>query len=124
MASYVEGSFKKNHKMIDRRTESERIRKKYPDRIPIIVEHSKNSDNIPTIDKQKYLVPGDLTMGQFSYVIRKRIKLSPEKALFLMVNNKLVNTSEIMNNIYEKEKDVDGFIYIILCGENTFGSYH
>jgi GABA(A) receptor-associated protein len=45
--------------------------------------------DIPTIDKKKYLVPSDMTVGQFIYVIRKRIKLSPEKAIFIFVNNVL-----------------------------------
>ena len=70
-----------------------RIREKYPDRIPVIVEKAGRSD-IPDIDKKKYLVPGDLTAGQFVYVIRKRIKLSPEKAIFIFVNNILPPTGE------------------------------
>eukprot|EP01052_Picozoa_sp_SAG31_P004845 SAG31_NODE_205_length_20397_cov_19.191152_13_plen_99_part_00 len=37
-------------------------------------------------------MPSDLTVGQFVYVIRKRIKLSPEKAIFIFVNNVLPPT--------------------------------
>ena len=37
-------------------------------------------------------MPADLTVGQFVYVIRKRIKLSPEKAIFIFVNNVLPPT--------------------------------
>lgn len=33
-------------------------------------------------------------MGQFVYVIRKRIKLSPEKAIFIFVKNVLPPTGE------------------------------
>ena len=40
----------------------------------------------------RYLVPSDLSVGQFVYVIRKRIKLPPEKAVFLFVNNALPPT--------------------------------
>lgn len=42
----------------------------------------------------RYLVPADLTVGQFVYVIRKRIKLSPEKAIFIFVKNVLPPTGE------------------------------
>ena len=49
----------------------------------MICEKAPKSDDIPDIDKKKYLVPCDLTVGQFVYVIRKRIKLKPEKALFI-----------------------------------------
>ena len=68
-----------------RKSEAERIRAKYPDRVPVICEKADRSD-IPDIDKKKYLVPADLTVGQFHYVIRKRIKLAPEKALFFYKN--------------------------------------
>ncbi len=68
--------------------------------------------DIPTIDKEKYLVPNDLTVGQFIYVIRKRIKLSPEKALFIFVDDVLPPIAALMSSIYEEHKDDDGFLYI------------
>ena len=71
-----------------RKSEAERIRGKYPDRVPVICEKADRSD-IPDIDKKKYLVPADLTVGQFHYVIRKRIQLAPEKALFLFCSNNI-----------------------------------
>ncbi len=71
-----------------RRLEATRIREKYPDRIPVIAEKDTKS-TIPDIDKKKYLVPSDLTVAQFIFVIRKRIELETEQALFLQVNNKL-----------------------------------
>lgn len=44
--------------------------------------------------ENRYLVPADLTVGQFVYVVRKRIKLSAEKAIFVFVNNVLPPTGE------------------------------
>ncbi len=119
---HVEGSFKKRYPLKDRITESTRIREKYPDRVPIIVEHAAHSgDQLPPIDKQKYLVPTDLSVGQFAYVIRKRVKLAAEKAMYMMINKKLINTSELMGNVYENNKDADNFLYVIISGESTFG---
>ena len=37
----------------------------------MICEKDPRSD-IPPVDKRKYLIPMDLTVGQFVYVIRKR----------------------------------------------------
>ena len=113
--------FKSENTLQKRKEESEKIRKKHPDRVPIIVEKSSNCKNIPDIDKKKYLVPKELTIGQFQYVIRKRIKLDSQKALFIFINNKLPITSELLTSIYEKEKDEDGFLYITYASENTFG---
>lgn len=87
----------------------------------MIVERAEKSD-IPTLDKKKYLVPADLTVGQFVYVIRKRIKLNAEKAIFIFVNNVLPPTAALMNAIYEEHKDDDGFLYVTYSGENTFGN--
>lgn len=113
--------FKEEHPLEKRQAEAARIRDKYPDRIPVIVEKAEKSD-IPDIDKKKYLVPADLTVGQFVYVIRKRIKLSPEKAIFIFVKNVLPPTAALMSSVYEDHKDEDGFLYITYSGENTFGS--
>ena len=79
--------------------------------LQVICEKVEKSD-IATIDKKKYLVPADLTVGQFVYVIRKRIKLSPEKAIFIFVDEVLPPTAALMSSIYEEHKDEDGFLYI------------
>ncbi|GJW12606.1 autophagy-related protein 8c [Tanacetum coccineum] len=50
------------------------------------VDKVERSD-IFNIDKKKYLVHADLTVGQFVYVVRKRIKLSAEKAIFIFDKN-------------------------------------
>lgn len=107
-------SFKK------RLDESTRIRKKYPKRIPVIVEKKYNSD-IMDIDKKKYLVPSEITISQFLYVIRKRIKLSDEQAIFIFINNRIPSSSSLMQQIYKQDKNEDGFLYIEYSGENTFG---
>lgn len=113
-------TFKTEHELPSRTAEASRIRSKYPDRIPVICERSQGSD-IDDIDKKKYLVPADLTVGQFIYVVRKRIKLRPDKSLFLFINGKLPPSSQLMATIYDENKDEDGFLYILYSGENTFG---
>ncbi|XP_057513777.1 autophagy-related protein 8C-like isoform X1 [Actinidia eriantha] len=117
----AKSSFKLEHPLERRLADSARIREKYPDRIPVIVEKAERSD-VPDVDKKKYLVPADLTVGQFVYVVRKRIKLSAEKAIFVFVGNVLPPTGALMSAIYEENKDEDGFLYMTYSGENTFGS--
>ena len=120
--------FKDLHDKQDRISESTRIKSKYPDRVPCIVEKAEKSD-VPTIDKKKFLVPSDLTIGQFVYVIRKRIKLryfyfiiySPEKAIFIFVNNVLPPSSSLLSQVYSEHASDDGFLYVLYSSENTFG---
>jgi len=54
-------------------------------------------------------------------VIRKRIKLAPEKALFIFVNNTAPSTSQLMSTVFEEARDEDGFLYVKYSGESTFG---
>lgn len=115
-------SFKRTYSFKDRFKESSRIMNIYPDRLPIICERSENApSDCPVIDKKKYLIPRDLTVGQFLYVIRNRLKLPAEKALFLFIKGTIPATSHYMDLIYDCYKDDDGFLYITYTFENTFG---
>lgn len=103
------------------------IRIKFPDRIPVIVTKAKNSGNADIPDPApgkkyvKYLVPNDLTVGQFVYTIRKRMKLAPEKAIFVFVNDRLPPTAMLMSQLYDKERGDSGYLLMTYSGENTFG---
>jgi GABA(A) receptor-associated protein len=113
--------FKNTHDIESRKSASNRVLNKYPDRIPIIVQPVPNTD-VPDIDKKKYLVPKDITVAQFIYIIRKRIKITPEKALFIFVNNVLPKNSSTILDIYKNHHDnTDLFLYIFYNTENTFG---
>ena len=113
-------SFKSKHSFEKRKEESSKIIIKYPERIPVICEKAQGTD-APEIDKKKYLVPKDITVGQIVYIIRQRIKLGPEQALFIFVNNIIPATSSSISNVYENYKDKDGFVYLVYSSENTFG---
>jgi GABA(A) receptor-associated protein len=118
----ADSDFKKENDFEKRQKDASRIRSKYPNRIPVICEKNSKSD-IPDIDKNKYLVPSDLTLAQFVYVIRKRIKLKPETAIFIMVNNEKMKTMTTeMSELYEEHKSDDGFLYLKYSGETTFGN--
>lgn len=114
-------TFKSRNSLEDRKRELNRVLTNYPDRIPLICEKSGNSEKIPDIDKQKYLVPMDLTIGQFMFVIRKRMKLVPEIAIYVFVKGIIPPTSALVSTIYNDYKDEDGFLYVEYSGENTFG---
>ena len=82
-------SFQDKFTLEERTKESARVREKYNNKIPVIIEAI--SDKIKPIDKTKYLVPSDMTMGQLLFVVRKRIKLESTEALYLMVEKPFQN---------------------------------
>ena len=113
--------FRARYTFAQRTLEAARIHEKFPGRIPCIVQKAPSAKTMPTIDKEKFLVPGDLTMGQFVYVIRKRIALDSDKALFVFVGNTLPTTGTLMKELFRGNCDPDGFLYLMYCGEATFG---
>lgn len=64
-----------------------------------------------------------MTFGQLAFVIRKRLSLPPERALFLYVaNGILAPTSALVKEVAEQHADREsGFLYITYMGESTFG---
>jgi len=62
-----------------------------------------------------------LSVGQFIYVIRKRIHLLPEESIYLFINSTIPVTSALIATEYENNQDTDGFLYINYAGESTFG---
>ena len=73
------------------------------------------------MDKEKFLTPHDLTLGQFLFVIRKRINVDESQSLFVFANESvMVPTSATLGQIYNDHKDEDGFLYLTYCSENVF----
>uniref|UniRef100_A0A7I4Y6S1 Gamma-aminobutyric acid receptor-associated protein n=1 Tax=Haemonchus contortus TaxID=6289 RepID=A0A7I4Y6S1_HAECO len=113
-------AYKEENNFEKRRAEGDKIRRKYPDRIPVIVERAPKS-RLRDLDKKKYLVPSDLTVGQFYFLIRKRIHLRPEDALFFFVNNVIPQTMTTMGQLYQDHHEEDLFLYIAYSDESVYG---
>ena len=112
--------FKNNNSFEMRCSESEKIMKKYPNRVPIIVEKHKKS-TLNEISKNKYLAPKDLKINEFIYTIRRNIKLEKSQSIFVMTGNRISPSNVTLGVVYEENKDDDGFLYVIYTSENTFG---
>ncbi|XP_062144900.1 autophagy-related protein 8i-like [Alnus glutinosa] len=114
-------SFKDEFIFEQRYEESRDILTKYPGRVPVIVERYSESD-LPEMEKKKYLVPRDMSVGLFIHILSSRLHLGPGKALFVFVKNTLPQTATLMDTVYESFKDEDGFLYMCYSTEKTFGS--
>jgi GABA(A) receptor-associated protein len=104
--------------------ELDKIRQKYPDRIPIFITKSKDTrDRLPDIVRRKFLVPSHFSFGDFIYTIRKWLKLSPEKTVFLFINNIIPSPHSSLSEIYITNKSSDDILYVTYATENAFGSF-
>jgi GABA(A) receptor-associated protein len=91
---------------------------KHPEKIPVIVFGHKT---LPELAKHKFIVPREMTVGGFIHVLRQNMNLSPEKALFIFIQNQLVANSSLMTEVHHKYQSPDGFLYVNVMAENTFG---
>src|SRR5579872_6171686 len=118
--SYNDGDYKRSTSIDKRKEESARTIDKYPDMIPIIFERQKNS-TIPYLDKCKIMISDKCNVSSFIFAMRQRVKLKPEEAFYIYVNNTIPNMSMLMSQLYKENKDDDGFLYIVYASEATFG---
>ena len=119
-------SYKNNNSLDKRRSDFNRIRAKHINYIPVIINCCKNLEN--SLKKTKFLVPNNVSSSHLLFSVRKHIKLDSSTAIFMFVDNIMLSStimiSEIYNNYYEKNKDkedFDGFLYVNITTENTFG---
>lgn len=115
----TDSKFKQQYSLEERKEQYNKVTSAHGNKIPVIVEPANTL--VPQIDRSKYLVPGDLSVAQFLYLIRKKIKLQTEQALFIYVNGTLPPTSAPFKTVYEEHKDEDGFLYVMYTGESSFG---
>ncbi|XP_003385572.3 PREDICTED: microtubule-associated proteins 1A/1B light chain 3C-like [Amphimedon queenslandica] len=115
-------SFKQRRSFASRKDEVASIRSKFPNKVPVIVERYQKEKDLPILDKTKFLVPEELTLSQFVTIIRNRMGLTSTQAFYLLVNNKsMASMATTMSDIYDTEKDEDGFLYMVYASQEFFG---
>ena len=105
-----------------RKEECEKLRENYDDRIPVICEKDPQC-LLQDIDKCNFLVPINMIASQFFFLIRKKLNLTNDSALFFITeNNRAIMGSDSMLKVYEENKNQeDGYLYIHYSSEVMFG---
>ena len=114
-------NFKNRYSFKARKAESEKMRRLYPNKIPVICEKNPKDKDLPSSKRKKYLISKDITCGQFMSIMRSRVNLGPEKAMFLFIDNIIPGPTSNLSELFIRYKDPDGFLYIVYTGENAFG---
>ena len=117
----MEFKYKKALNLEKRIEEFNKVKSSTNDKIPIICEKDPKSDIIE-MEKTKFLVNPEMNVSQFETLIRRKLKLNKESALFFVVNGKhAIIGTQLFSEIYEKFKDEDGFLYIAYANEQIWG---
>jgi len=111
-----------------REGELEQIRKKHPDRIPVLVSRSVHSDKAtPDLKRHKFLVPNHFVFGELIHTVRKWLTIAPEQSLFLFVmppekkNEFIPAPSSLLTEIHDTYRHRNGVLYVVYTLESTFG---
>lgn len=119
--------FEQTHSFETRKKESDRVMQKYEDRVVIIAEPLKGDKNMEknaniSKPKNKFLVSYDITVAQFQCILRKRLNIQPESAIYIYCkSNVLPPTTYSLGQLYNEHVSNDGFLYIFYGSESTFG---
>lgn len=99
-----------------RKESAKKLIERHPTKVPIFVTIDF------TKETRKYLLPQGTTVGEFYYFIRSSIKLHQEDSLFIFFGDcKLLSGSTLLSQAYDKYKDEDNYLKVIVMRENTFG---
>uniref|UniRef100_A0A8C1AFY0 Microtubule-associated protein 1 light chain 3 gamma, like n=1 Tax=Cyprinus carpio carpio TaxID=630221 RepID=A0A8C1AFY0_CYPCA len=110
--------FKQRKCLATRKDEVCTIRSKFPNKLPVIVERYPREKKLPLLDKTKFLVPHELTLGQFLSLLRSKIELEASQALYLLISGKKMSClSASMGEVYSQFRDPDD--HVLLLNEDS-----
>ena len=104
-----------------RLNDCQKVRKKFPTKVPVIVMKAPTCE-LPVLEKEKFLIPQDLSVMEFQGIIRKKLILDEKRSLTLLVNDRIMPKADsLMSEIYESHRDADGFLYVLYTDEDVSG---
>ena len=101
----------------ERVKETSALLKKYPDKIPIIVENNVKFH----LERNKFLCPHDMSVGQFILILRNRINLNPSQSIYIFHDGKTFKNDKMMLDMYKLYGDTDKFLKLNYELESVFG---
>ncbi|CAG7725359.1 unnamed protein product [Allacma fusca] len=115
-------SFKERRTFGQRVREVDNVKRDHPNKIPVIIERYAHENQLPPLDRSKFLIPEHVTVGEVIKILKRRLQLNMYQSIFLLVNGQnQPATTTTFAEIYRTEADPDGFLYIVYAAQEVFG---
>jgi hypothetical protein len=99
----------------------EKFLQKHPNRVPVYVHVDEKR---LYMEKNKYLVPHELTVAEFTRIIRKRTSVKAHEAMFMFVDDNVLPPNSItFGELYRQHADSNKLLHVTYNLENTFGGW-
>merc|ERR1712130_565906 len=115
-------SYKKTVGFQERVKEAAEKRRRYPTKIPLIVERSGGEKSLPEMDKIKWIVPHETTLLHFGIALKQRLRCPHQQQFFLLVNGREI--PPVLSSIaylHQQYSDEDGFLYLTYSSQEFYG---
>jgi hypothetical protein len=90
----------------------------YPKKVPVIINYFHIPNKI-----NRFLVDDIITINNILIQIRRKNKMAHTDSIYALINQTIVNNSEIISDLYQKFKNFnDGCLHITIHKENIFGN--
>ena len=96
------------------------IKKFHSDKVPIIISKAAGS-KLRDISNNKILMLKSFNIYKLIMVVKKKIELDKTEAIYLFINNTLLQAGQTLGQVYEKYASEDGFLHIEYYEYATFG---
>lgn len=112
--------FKESMGFDDRRAWFLSLISKHENKIPVVIEIDVRS-TLKFFSFKLTLKP-TAQISMLTKIIRDKIQLSNSEAIFLFCGNISLAGNKVLGETYEKYRDKDGFLYIVVGNIETFGA--
>jgi hypothetical protein len=96
---------------------STKLKRQYPDRIPIVVVPYGKIN----LAKTNFLIDENCRFDQFITNFINFNRLNHTQGYIFYINDKIIKPSELMVSLYDRYKE-NGFLFVTVATENIFGN--
>ena len=109
----------KSKTLEERKKKSETYIEQNPERVPVFIINKKAAFQL---ERLKFLIPKTYKIQSLLKTIRNSNKLNKEQSLYISSNKRILSIVKEIGEIYNDDKDEDGFLYLEVTNIEAFGS--